>query len=241
MIVQQASERQPIPPLRLHHLLVAVAVTSVMMWFAQSVQRHDVVGLSAFIGSGAGVVYCIVTALALTLVGLGVHWRRTGVAFFHQPGHWLLVEQSMGIWIVLVAAFGLLSQPMAGTTNGWPFIALFLVGLNLIVVGISFWVAWRIADTWPWKLFFLIEGVFVIGSFVLPYFLRQLPMLFATLRLGTSLLGFVALLAAAIRDRRSLRNRDWAHWVGVFIRVGSYVIVLVSPFAGLITRAIANW
>jgi hypothetical protein len=236
---QPTSARQPLPPLRVHHILVATAATSVFMWFAQVLERRDIIGLSDFIGSSMGVTYCIATALALTTLGFALYWRRAGSAFFHQPGHWLLVEQALGVWIFPVALLGLVGPSSTPNPTYTPLVGLFFVGLNLAVGGINFWAAWRVADTRSWKVLFALAGAIVAGSFVWRIFFRRSPYLLALVSLITAVLLFIALLAAVIGDR-SHRARDWPHWLGVFIRIAGLLVAIVPQFVGLIAQVIAN-
>jgi len=92
------------PPLRIHHIMVATAVVAVLLSISQFLRQSNTLGLSTFVASGQGILMTISAGLAATLTGFGFVWRRHGHSYFDQPGHWLLLGQSLMISIFVVAA-----------------------------------------------------------------------------------------------------------------------------------------
>jgi hypothetical protein len=220
---QQSAPAPQLPPLRIHHILVATAVTAVFLSFAQALQRNEIGGLSEFIASGTGVLYAVTTSLALTAVGFGLYWRRRGIPFFHQPGPWLMVTQALGAWIVFVFAIILIYPATERNAMGGLFFALLFLGLNLAVISVDFWAAWRVGDTPWWRLLFITKGAMVIATFALPFIVR--PTQISHANLGMYLLIVILLVAAASTDRLHRRARDWLHWVGVVMSAAVYLAV----------------
>ena len=224
------------PPLRIHHILVATAVTAVFLSFARSLQQPEIGGLFAFISSGMGVMYAVSSSLALTALGLGLYWRRRGIAFFHQPGHWLLISHAFGVWVVVLAAVFLVMRPAGQSALAADFFGLFFLALNLAMTCIDLIAAWRVGDTRWWRLLFIFKGLMVIGVFALSMLVFSLGSLqmFALAHVGVQLFLFFLLVGAATNDRRARRKRDWPHWLGVFLSLAVYTVALVPQLVGLI-------
>jgi hypothetical protein len=97
------------PQLRLHHLFALTAAMAVLMGI--SGPQYDFGDESARVPQLLqfglvvwGILYSILAAVAVTIVGYGIAWRRQGIHFFDQPGHWLMVE------IAATAVLSLLPQ-----------------------------------------------------------------------------------------------------------------------------------
>ena len=153
------------PPLRIHHIMVATAVVAVLLSISQSLRQSNTLGLSAFVASGQGILMTITAGLAATVTGFGFVWRRHGHSYFNQPGHWLLVIKSLMISAFLLAA---LISAMRLPDNHAVISAatsVFFVSINIAVIGLNLWAAAKIADSIPWTLIFLIDGLMVVGMF----------------------------------------------------------------------------
>jgi hypothetical protein len=204
------------PPLRIHHLLVATTVVAVLLSINDVLRRNDVMGVSQFITSAHGVLYTIVTALSATLVAFGFWWRHKGQTFFHLPGHWLLLVQSLGVSVFAAAAMSVAIR-MAGGGDAYyrvPFLA-YMILATIAKIVLSFWAAWKIADSFSWRLWFVGYGC-------------QMPAIVIQGKLGGAFLYFVAampaglfllLIVAAISDWAAHRTRDWPHWLGVVLQL----------------------
>jgi hypothetical protein len=92
---QPYSDEKPLPPLRLHHLLVMIAVSSVLLAGAgpglRSVANNDVFGRSWITIAVPALIHALIVAFAITVSAFGVFWRLRGIPFPRYPGHWLLV------------------------------------------------------------------------------------------------------------------------------------------------------
>src|ERR687896_663087 len=68
-----------LPPLRVHHLLLWMAFTGDFSWLYEA----SLVGWE--------IVTAIVVGAAVAVTLLGISWRTRGLAYFNQPGQWLLL------------------------------------------------------------------------------------------------------------------------------------------------------
>jgi hypothetical protein len=213
------------PPLRIHHLLVMTAIAAVLLSVNELLRRDDVMGTAQFITSGIGVVYTNATAIALTLVVFGVSWRFDGRAFFDLPGHWLLVKQSLsvGIFIAIVATGSLRALGLDDLENA-PMYA-YIVFANVGMIGVSIWVAWKVADSFAWRLWFILYGLEMPAIWL---FASMGQLSETHIRLMPVIL-LIVLMLAGIGDKAASRVRDWPHWLAV----GMQAVLLAS--------AIVNW
>ena len=200
-----------LPPLRIHHLLAATVTAAILLSLHEVLRERDVMGFSAFFRSGQGIAYILVAALSLTLALFGLRWRHQGLAFFHQPGHWLLVSNSLSIGSIVfaVAVATLRWEPAQLPYTLWMF---WYVGMSLVSAAVNFWAARRAADTRWWTSFFVISGSLPL-LMVLVYVAALYPISVYVYWLG-GLATTLLLLAAVISDRRAHRLRDWPHWSG---------------------------
>jgi hypothetical protein len=216
----QSSGRLGPPPLRIHHLMLATTVAAVLLSVNELLRRSDVLGISQFITSGYGALYTIVTALAATMVMLGIYWRVIGRGFFDQPGHWLIVKQALGVgFYVAVAAAAAMRLFDPNATGTLP-ISTYMFFTTIATLVISVWATFKVADSTAWRLWFVFYGI----QMLLWAFIGLLgPEAMWIMRVTSS--GFLALLIiAAVGDRLRGRVRDWPHWLGVAMQF----VMLVS-------------
>jgi len=204
------------PPLRIHHILVATVVTAVLLSVNEGLRQNDVGGFSQFFRSGMGVVYTISTGLAVTVVLFGVAWRRQGRAFFDQPGHWLLLDQSLKIGVFLFAAVVVMLRMTAGAEL-FSMIGLWFSVIHLLSIALNFWAAFRVADSRLWRATFLLGGCMSLAMFVIPW-LGGVTVMMIFIVAGNVAVTLL-LISAAMADRRAGRERDWAHWLGVALEL----------------------
>ncbi len=219
MADEPATPRTDLPPLRIHHLLAWTAVTGIMLAGQQgnSFQnaqmpfelpewwRHAVLGVSAL---GA-----MMSAAAVTVVLFGLYWRRHGVRFFYQPGHWLLVATAV------LACASFIVMPIAQLASGdQPWVVL-VTSLALLVfaVGLNIYIARKQCTTARWRYVFIAKAVASLIAFV------------------GQLVTVIVLLRAMRGDRREELSRDWAHWSGVILELGTTAMMFmwVVIFIGL--------
>jgi hypothetical protein len=217
-----------IPPLRIHHILIATTVTAVFLSITRTLERQDVLGFASFIRSNLGVLYAVCTSLALTGIGIGCYWRANGITFFHQPGHWLLVKKSLGIWILLLAAYSVATTSLGTGVHPGSVIGVFSLGTALAGVGISIFAALRIADSVWWKTLFTVEAVVAVGTFLWPLLLQFSPAVYGVTQLGMRAILLTLLVTVIVTDRNAHRERDWPHWLGVFIYITIYVAAIAA-------------
>jgi hypothetical protein len=218
------------PPLRIHHLLVATTVVAVLLSINDVLRRNDVMGVSQFITSAHGVIYTIVTGLSVTLVAFGFWWRHKGQMFFHLPGHWLLLEQSLGVCVFAAAAMSVAVRMVGGDAfYELPMLA-YVILANIANIVLSFWAAWKIADSLSWRLWFVGYGCQVPAIFIQAMLGGPLTYLIAAIPAGL----FLLLMVAAISDWAAHRTRDWPHWLGVVLQLILFSAWFARAFLGLV-------
>ena len=236
-MLEEVIGRPDPPPLRIHHIMVATAVIAVLLSISQFLRQSNTLGLSAFVASGQGILMTITAGLAATVTGFGFVWRRHGHSYFNQPGHWLLVAQSLMVSVFLLAA--LISAMRLPDNHAVTSAAtsVFFVLLNVVLIGLNLWAAAKIADSIPWKLLFLVDGLMVVGMFGIAWLVST--DLVPVVLWGAPLATFLLLLLAAWGDRRDHIRRDWPHWLGVGLKMVTTLQMLGRPIwawvAGLFT------
>jgi hypothetical protein len=163
----------------------------------------------------------------VTAVAYGIVWQRSGLVFFDQPGHWLLVE------IAIVGLFSLVPSIiyrwLFSPTNWNPsspddfaMVLMMLIGIySLITVvalplGLNIYLGIRKCRETRWSLVFYIKAV-------------------ANILFGLGAIPIFVLLLLAIRgDRRAGIVRDASHWCGVWLQLAYSGLT----FASMIVTAV---
>jgi hypothetical protein len=205
------------PKLRLHHFFALTAVAAVLLavhgqqpnyWENNPFQPPQwIMTLSmAWL-----VISDLLVAVALTAVGYGIAWRRRGLLFFDQPGHWLLVEIAVaGLFSIVPAVvyrWFFTPEQMANFDNTsmmimwliWGYTMIFMV---LIPVGLNVYFGVRKCRELRWSLVFYFKAA---ARFVFSMGIGDLLVLPST-------------IYAAQRDRRERVARDGGHWCGVLVQ-----------------------
>jgi hypothetical protein len=218
--------RRDPPPLRIHHIMVATAVVAALLSVNYTLRQSNSQGLSSFASSGFGNVLAITTGIAATLVGFGFAWRRAGFSFLDLPGHWLLLVQSLPIgFFAMMGAIGALQLPdnhaLTRVATGVVF-----GSFHLLNIGLNLWAARRIADSIPWTLIFLIDGLRFVALFGIVWLGFHALLWIAV---GGALATLILLLLACWGDHRDHIHRDWPQWLGVALRIVPIVQALGQP------------
>jgi hypothetical protein len=230
------------PPLRIHHLMACAAVAAVQlaMW------RTNLAGYSG--GSLISVTLSgtnqVLSAIGLTLAGFSIYWWRKGYAALSQPGQVMLLVYALGAlasWLRLATVLLIGSNwqsifPSPRSSSDLFF--LFQIGLVAIyyLTPLVFfvWCAWRIADTIPWRVTFIVRAV---APFLTEVFSGFLFRVFAPssgwqywmlINLSSALLIGVFEVWAVANDMAAKRERYWTHWVGVGLSLLAYGAVIVG-------------
>jgi hypothetical protein len=214
---------QSLPRLRLHHLFALTAAMAVLMGL--SGPRYDfgdqsggLPQLLKVILVAWGILYSILAAAAITVVAYGIAWRRRGILFFDQPGHWLMVE------IAASAVLGLLPQVAYRLVVGSEGFGL-IEGPWLLMIAIAAWVVILLPMAlniyiglkqcherrWKWVFYLkaLARIVYVFGDFLVVIMLPR----------------------ASLIDRRQAVRRDLLHRSGVSIQLAlSLLTVFLTVF-----------
>jgi hypothetical protein len=213
------------PHLRLHHFFALTAVAAVILAlmgpvFAQWSESDNRLPQALVVASMAwSLMYMFCIAVAATAVAYGVIWRRQGIPFFNQPGHWLLFEIGvLGVLSFVPSVF--IFRLVQSEGNSYSFsayqayqIASFAFVATQVVVNI--YIAWKKCREKRWRAVFLVKAVPAVSQIV-----RPIPI--------GAIVVMTALVFAVIGDRRSGAERDVSHWCGVWLEFATCVLGIGS-------------
>jgi hypothetical protein len=221
------SPAQSRPRLRLHHLLALTAVMALMLAISgpRDVSSLEIPRILDVAFVAWGVVYTILASVAITIVLYGIAWRRQGILFFNEPGHWLLVAIAASQLVILIAmlvaqilalflAYDVL--PMLPAMLFWLLHSVPLLVLNL-------YIGRKKCSENHWSRVFYSKAaaamVPAIGDLLVLLFLdraiRAEKPRRTSLQRWNKRRGRVSPIVADYRPRRS---RDAAHWCGVVVQ-----------------------
>lgn len=246
---QQSAVRPDPPPLRIHHLMACAVVAAVLLsilrfMLSLSPQQQTLVhyGIYAF--------SFVLTSIGLTLTGFSIYWWRKGYAAFSQPGQMLLLQYAATL-VLSLAGLTLMAAMTgfrgAGRPPSWYSFLPLAMSISSLVFGILLpiafygWCAWKIADTWPWRILFASCALSAILTSALSMMLLQFMAGPSNIQLivgvpylirGAVLLG-VGVQAVAT-DLATKRKRSWTHWVGILLwllgQIGTFLMGLYYLF-----------
>lgn len=221
-------ERLGSPPLRIHHFLMATAVTAGLLGLAKTVIDDDQLGMAGYLGSGTGILQTISASIAITAVGYGIAWRCAGRAFFHQPGHWLLVMRTFGAAPVLLFGLTYIAQYMGEKNLPNAFAAVYAIGMSVCWTALNALAAWKGADSRWWRTYFITQALLYV---LVPLMVGTGSILvFIILYSGILIL---LMTAAIVADRRARRGRDWPHWLGVALVASGLLVAVISQIIAM--------
>jgi len=234
------------PQLRLHHLFAATAVTAVLLAISgpRDYQGHgfDVPRLLQLTFIGLGIVLTILAAVAITFVAYGIAWRRQGYAFFHEPGHWLLVAialsqlltviQTAAVWVAATIQRESIDNSFARI----PYMMSWLMP-GLVMLILNFYIGRKKCYERHWRRVFYGKA----AAAVLPGVSDLVVLLFLERAVRAenprrpskhwkTPPGYVPPIVTGLGQRRT---RDAAHWCGVVIQFalsGFAVAIFVGVF-----------
>ncbi len=189
-------------PLRIHHLMIWMAVMAVLIsgcMFFDRIMRNGP-PIENKITTASLTVFAVVISGAWTFTGVGIARRERGYRFPASPGEWLMWLIAT-ISLVYVAAF----------SGFFIAFALRLLFLYYVVVGLLLfftWVRWvkqgyrSFGETRAWKVAIGFVGVMPVASLL---FQSEWPFAFIAL----------SLVVAAVTDVLRQITRGWMHWLGV--------------------------
>ena len=179
---------------------------------------------------------------------LVVHGIRRRCFPLTEPGHWLLVSES----ILLLPLLAMIStRPGDGSFPR----ALFVVGILASTIRLSLLNAAIVVSLKDlrWKLFFgavslvalvrLAQGFYFIGM-LSPGPPQPSRWMMQVLACGAHILRWethvltIGIVSAVLIDLLARRQRDWLHWLGVLVVAGAMISAMAAPF--IVTR-IDSW
>jgi hypothetical protein len=225
-----ATVRPDPPPLRIHHLMACAAVAAVQLslWRANFTRPADqqTIFNTVVLAMTQGL-----SAVGLTLACFSVYWWFKGFASLVQPGQVLLIGYAFSaiqFYVSLVFMFAIVQNGGRHAILGLDSSSVLSVVLGvgsllfgfLVPIVFYIWCAWRIADTGPWRLLFVLCALatlfmspiwFAVMSSVWRMDVKILNAIPYLIR-GTALLLIGCL--AIFNDLLSKRQRSWTHWAG---------------------------
>jgi len=229
-----SSEPPEQPHFRLQHMFVLTAVMAVMLALqspqTEFPEQFQISPLYRHFLMAWGIVVAILNALAITVAGYGLYWRKRGGRFLEEPGHWLLLSMAIAALVSVVQVAGLrllamftdvdlqTTQAGAMTPEDWvAIIATMLLSFASIGVHIGVNVYFgRKQSAWRWR------WMFYLKAFAL--FLWVIGMLAIV----------VCLVRTILLDRRDGIHRDATHKCGAALElaIDSFMaVVFVVMFA----------
>lgn len=200
----------PLPPLRIHHLMIWMTVTALLVsgsvWFDRTARGAPPIANKLVVAGLIGIAISV--AGALFCAGWGFKWRARGCAFPAEPGQWLVagiaaVAVGFFLWVAGTFAVFFIEEDWMEAFQ-WVFIA--AAGFGLMAKSLV--VARRHCHTTAWRALF--------------YYLAALPPICVLLqRVRPPLIVYCIGIAAAIllwavwRDVERKQIRHWTHWFGV--------------------------
>lgn len=243
-----------LPPLRLAHLLLYMAVCSVFLFLATA---RPSAGQPLTQRAAANAAYrqviavpgAMLNAASVTVFVLLVAWTYQRRRTWREPGHWIALWTAW-TFVSLPCVRQLVSAAkwLAGVRTADDMIAFWqwgnwLYALQYLPFALLFFclaAGWRgAANTWMWRLYFLIMAIWAIWLVLVPT--RWSPAYTSILRPATLRsiyvphayeLSLTLLLAAVAVDlMRRHPHRHWSHWVPIFQPLMTYVLPYLEPVA----------
>ncbi len=252
------SELSDLPRLRIHHLLVLTTIFSVVMtvhlgfWrFLRSSQPDAVMpeisgGISILIiAQFLSISVYVATAL------FGLAWRRRGIVFPSQPGHWVAIYLAIA-WAYEVVLSFTMFLPTQGFVHDSMVWVRFLMHFAFHCIAAIFWIiAYYREDSriwkWGWAAMAL-RSAFSVSFFVFRIGVKCIEWLVEVLwynsqvdlqslrflwsfsgmwKLWLTSYALLAFLGAAmILDYRYSRRRHWSHWLVLILAFISNVVLI---------------
>ena len=248
---QKNAVRPDPPPLRIHHLMACAAVAAVLLSLLRFVLSRSP-QQQTLAASGIFAFTQVLTSIGLTLTGFSIYWWRKGYASFSQPGQMLLIQYAATLALYFVSVAFALAMSGAGSGSqlpSWYSSLPVIMGIGSLLFGVLLpiafycWCAWKIADTWPWRVLFLLCALMAVLTSTLAVMLTQVvtnvgPSNIQTIIAVPHLIRGTVLLAAGAlavaTDLVALRKRSWTHWAGIILwlvgQIGSLLMGLYYMF-----------
>lgn len=224
-----------VPQFGILHLLLWIAAAAVLLKLFIGISQHfnqPLPPVQYWIGQFAQAACAIVMACALVGSGVLLRLRCYKMLKRLQPGHWLLLMETLAFLISLVSLLFIFvcersTAAMIACSNCIRITIYFYFGVSAVAFGYAYY---HLRDTRPWKT---VIGAKWIGALaevalsVLAFFTSLLPHAFTSAldsgwitawgSTAWSGLVFLFLLYAAFTDLRNRADRDWVHWLGVAV------------------------
>jgi hypothetical protein len=185
-------------------------------------------------------------AAGVTAAGFSVYWQWRGFAALVQPGQWLLLSYALMCFDILfrrsistlqfldplIWQKNILLWDVADFESMFAYLILFLVqvGPPLLLYG---WGTWRIADTRPWRVFYVVMMLHSLLNMVMYHFRFGIFQWGVATSAGwifsfTGIASLLLILWSAVSDLFSRRPRYWTHWFGAGLAVAGRGLYLAS-------------
>lgn len=242
---QQNAVRPDPPPLRIHHLMVCAAVAAIELSLRRYMLNWSPQSRTIVSGGVFGFTQ-VLNAVGLTLFGFSFYWWRRGYAAFTQPGQMLLLQYAASLLLYLVSmAFALTmrSTGIPAQSPSWFSWLPIMMGMGSLLFGVLLpvvfygWCAWKVADTWPWRLLFVLCAVAAILTSTLTMMIAQyiigpnnIQSLIAVRPLFRGSMLFAAGVLAVASDLAAQRKRSWTHWAALLLWLFGQIGTLLTGF-----------
>jgi hypothetical protein len=234
------------PRFGLQQVFVFIAVMAVILGTSQygPLRGIEIPRFAQFAFIGSQITHAIVASLAITIVAYGIVWRHRGIAFFNEPGHWLLVciTASQMIHLGTTLAFRAIALyqgvPHLEMMKRMP-TTLILLPSTLALVALNIYIARTKCQDSLWRRVFYAkaaaEVLSVFGELLVLLFLERAVRAENPKRSKWRQKAQRVQSVPPIQtDIRSARQRDAEHWCGVvsqFVISGSMAVLFLAFIA----------
>jgi hypothetical protein len=230
-VAKDAAQSGQLPPLRVHHMLLWMAVTAVMLAGARLVARYlaEMESLADAPMVAVGVVACLIFASGCIVITF-LWWRRRQECTLEEPGQ--RFAEDVAVNTTLVAAMLLLAL-----------IAINRAAVLVLIIGVAGNIPLNIvlgnSLAAPWRHVFYLKAAQWAGATMLlagqdqnSDRLHFLPIIFV----ATGVVLIVPQFIGIYMERRRKLSRQWTHWFGLVAHLAinfmsvAFVILALSSF-----------
>jgi hypothetical protein len=246
-----ATTPEGLPRLSIQHLLAWTAVTALAL-LPYNLQQQSLAqnraasSTAASTFTGISVVSAIAAGTYLFVAGCVLRWKRRGLQFGLQPGHWLALEGVLGFVLLCITWLTITLLQQTPTRIGL-LITLLRMPMGLVVLLWFLWlairnrresIAWRFAYAWiavlPIVMFF---SMFIVSRLAVSVIGGGAVSPLAVVMGGLAAIQATLVGLALLADRVGGVERHWSHWLAATARL--LTMAAVASYYGLLALGLS--
>jgi hypothetical protein len=247
-----------VPPFRIYHLLGWILASALVL--LESNVQTAVLNTSRLFGrlevvetsreAAFRYLMCLTIGGQLAIAGFGVTWRKRGLRFPSQPGHWLTILQAAVFFNLIGCQWWSIKlqrdEDPTAMDSGISRLLLLQFCLCVGIGAIGVWLAWIRREDHQWRILYfcvacsMAAAAFPAAMFFSPtieaWFLHAVSpygwqhyQAYATAAIPVGM--FAGIATCVIFDLLENRRRDWVHWAGISL----YLVSSGLTIAGRLT------